>query len=1099
MKYFTGCVIILCLSLTSPAQTVNLDSGLVAHYPFNGNPNDKSGNHHDATNLGATLTADRFGKLNSAYHFNGRSTIYVGHDTAFSFQREYTFSFWTRLTDPSRNQKIVAKSKAESYGYPGYIFGVVDNHMYPETYDFTGRNHTFVSEESFEANTWVHMAITYSVGGHMFSYLNGTMIKDIPTTANVIGTNDLPLYIGSWSYVKEMLFNNYYAVVGDIDDIRIYNRVLDGFEIRKLLFEGTASTILLHSPNSGERFLAGAVQKIRWTTLSPIPVSIDYSIDGGTSWRRIASDVGAGIGEYDWIVPNTLSTQCKMKITNASNTSEFVVSEVFTITTGRLGNSWKQANSPITSTLYCVSVVDDSVAWAGGEGGTILLTTNAGVLWDAATKLGFNIYCITGIDRHTAFAGSQGGNTTSIVKTTDGGITWNTLFSQAGGFIDNIIMFDSQNGFAHGDPVNGIWTFLKTSDGGLTWNSVPPVTAIPGEMGYNTAASVVGNTIWFSTNARKVYKSTDRGDSWTSYETLDWDMWCIAFSDSLHGIVGTRYGDTNYSSDGGATWRYVLTGGSSYTTCAVSTDPKTFYLSSGNEIFKSTDAGLKWQLNGESPSFLRNLSFSPSRRFGVAVGTNGTILKYQEETQLPTLKLVSPNGGEHVTPRSLVTITWDAHLCNAVRLEYSTDNGKNWSLIGASWGTAYRSPDKKSYSIQQSALSIPTGAYNWRVPSIESDSVRVRISDSLDASIFDVSDGLISVGFKGEVHRVRYAVDLSSRYSLWGLYGIEYVGDTFIISEWNSSNGHLNIFDNNGSFLESFGIAGLSSGLLDLAWDGQYLYGGDFSGRVYKIDLQKRAVVDTLPIPAFYKRRVSRTGYVPDSSITGLAYDPTRDAFWMAWWYSDIICLNRQSQIISRISADTVQLREGIAGIACDDETPGGPYLWVFTGGHTTAPKYFYKIDTVGRHLDSIDVLANLPLEETVAGGCFLGKEAKRGTPFVGGILQGNLNYIVGLELSTTTSERIQNEIPSSFALLQNYPNPFNATTHFQFSIAEMTIVTLQIHDILGREVATLVNEQKPPGKYSVAWDASRMSSGIYFYTIRAGDFRETKRMVLLK
>lgn len=88
---------------------------------------------------------------------------------------------------------------------------------------------------------------------------------------------------------------------------------------------------------------------------------------------------------------------------------------------------------------------------------------------------------------------------------------------------------------------------------------------------------------------------------------------------------------------------------------------------------------------------------------------------------------------------------------------------------------------------------------------------------------------------------------------------------------------------------------------------------------------------------------------------------------------------------------------------------------------------------------------------------------------------------------------------PIAFALLQNYPNPFNPSTTIEYQIPKQSIVTLKIFDLLGREVATLVNEMKYAGPYKISWDGSRLSSGVYFYTLSAGQFRETKRMILMK
>jgi len=95
--------------------------------------------------------------------------------------------------------------------------------------------------------------------------------------------------------------------------------------------------------------------------------------------------------------------------------------------------------------------------------------------------------------------------------------------------------------------------------------------------------------------------------------------------------------------------------------------------------------------------------------------------------------------------------------------------------------------------------------------------------------------------------------------------------------------------------------------------------------------------------------------------------------------------------------------------------------------------------------------------------------------------------------------QNIGTEIPSAYSLSQNYPNPFNPSTVVRFSLSVVSNVVLKVYDVSGREVETLVNEQLQPGTYSTQWNASAYSSGVYFYKIRAGEFTETKRMLLIK
>ena len=93
----------------------------------------------------------------------------------------------------------------------------------------------------------------------------------------------------------------------------------------------------------------------------------------------------------------------------------------------------------------------------------------------------------------------------------------------------------------------------------------------------------------------------------------------------------------------------------------------------------------------------------------------------------------------------------------------------------------------------------------------------------------------------------------------------------------------------------------------------------------------------------------------------------------------------------------------------------------------------------------------------------------------------------------------IKNQIPKSFKLEQNYPNPFNPTTTISYLIPKASFVTLTIYDVLGKEVKTLVNKFQSVGKYNVTFNASNLSSGVYIYSIKAGNFSVSKKLVLMK
>jgi hypothetical protein len=111
---------------------------------------------------------------------------------------------------------------------------------------------------------------------------------------------------------------------------------------------------------------------------------------------------------------------------------------------------------------------------------------------------------------------------------------------------------------------------------------------------------------------------------------------------------------------------------------------------------------------------------------------------------------------------------------------------------------------------------------------------------------------------------------------------------------------------------------------------------------------------------------------------------------------------------------------------------------------------------------------------------------------------------IIKVGLSATDVKQVDNDIPSAFQLGQNYPNPFNPSTKINYAVKELSRVHIAIYNILGQEVATLVNSKLAAGQYAIDWNGMNskneaLSSGIYFYRMTVGNFIETKKMILMK
>jgi hypothetical protein len=169
--------------------------------------------------------------------------------------------------------------------------------------------------------------------------------------------------------------------------------------------------------------------------------------------------------------------------------------------------------------------------------------------------------------------------------------------------------------------------------------------------------------------------------------------------------------------------------------------------------------------------------------------------------------------------------------------------------------------------------------------------------------------------------------------------------------------------------------------------------------------------------------------------------------------------------------------------------------LIYFVGGNiggATGAEYksiiVYDITTDGWSLDSLEISSKRHWMATA--------EYKGGLYVVGGLDSNSYAVDIVEEIVPRGTAGIENDIrlPGEFLLMQNYPNPFNPNTIISWHLPEGSWQTFRVYDVLGREIAVLVNEYKPAGIYKLTWNAEGFPSGVYFYQIQAGDFQKPRR-----
>jgi photosystem II stability/assembly factor-like uncharacterized protein len=298
--------------------------------------------------------------------------------------------------------------------------------------------------------------------------------------------------------------------------------------------------------------------------------------------------------------------------------------------------------------LYSVSAFNLSTAWASGDFGVVLYTSNGGTNWvyrNIPIASNFRILGINAIGPQTALCVTNMGSRGVVFRTTNTGLSWDTVFVRNNVLLNDIKFINSATGYVYGNPVGPQWFFIRTTDGGNSFDTtIPrPSAAPPGIMGFPNALHVLFsggiNRIWFGTNMGQVIFSLNGGVNWNMSFTPNGNQFinAIYFLNTTNGFCS---GNLPFSSNNsGISWVfqasypntgpfYSFTGISGY-----------LWYSSGNRIYYSTNQGVNFTLQHMSPSNgnYRNLSFafSPSDMStitGWGVSEDGVISKYNDNT-----------------------------------------------------------------------------------------------------------------------------------------------------------------------------------------------------------------------------------------------------------------------------------------------------------------------------------------------------------------------------------------------------------------------------------------------------------------------------------
>ncbi len=303
-----------------------------------------------------------------------------------------------------------------------------------------------------------------------------------------------------------------------------------------------------------------------------------------------------------------------------------------------------------------------------------------------------------------------------------------------------------------------------------------------------------------------------------------------------------------------------------------------------------------------------------------------------------------------------------------------------------------------------------------------------------------------------------------------GEYGVESNGTDLYVTQWRDDS--IARYDVSGNVVETFEISGVGE-VRDMAFDGQYYYGSPNDFFFYIMDLDNKSLVEKV-LTAF--------------KIRGMAYDAIEDVLWATeMWNPDFVKMDMDGNIIDSWVPSGITLG-AISGLAYDNDSQNGPFLWGFSQDSTGAIIVKYDINTQTQTGNMIDVSGLVSEENSVAGGLYMREMSLRSDVALGGLIQNQV--VFGFELDYANSlVEVENNFISQMKI---YPNPASDYVVLEFGETDKP-VSMKLLDSNGKIIKY---SDIDDSRYNV--DISNLPAGLYFIELsQTGRFNITKKILV--
>ncbi len=680
---------------------------------------------------------------------------------------------------------------------------------------------------------------------------------------------------------------------------------------------------------------------------------------------------------------------------------------------------------------------------------------------------------------------------------------WVQTSGPSGGSVSQFAV-NATNGDVYALANSGVY---RSTNNGATWTPITNSIAADVPL-YSVAAS--GTTVYVGSttivNPKIIFRSTDNGDTWTQMNSAGLPGFAtmsvmLIVGSKLLAHVSTALGSPSFysSTDGGDSWVASNAGMPANASATFLTMKGTdIYAALSNTvkgIYKSTDNGVNWIPSSTTIGGITGLSTNNSYIF-VSTSTTGVFRCTGNDT---VWTKINPSTPTNFATSILATST---NLFSGIAgYMYRADqNGNTWDSIRVGLpqptaGTAISSLAASGSSIMLGFAShgifrSTDNGTNWFKSTAGLKALKINGIYSSNGYLFAAgnSDGFFRSNDHGDTWtEINNGLPADAGYYCFARVGTDLLGGTASFKLFRSSdNGDNWVLSNTGYTLtNSFAFF----------VEGNTVYTTGLPGVAKSTD----GGLTWTSLPAGYLFYEGGLDIWKDGSniLTGTNVASHRSTDDGDTWSTTAGAISTFTQIDSTLFASTStgvkkSTDHGATWtataslpftVAAQSLTSKGADLYVGTNnGVYWSPDQGTSWTAINEGLAPKNTIYKLTTDDQY-------------------LYAGTVTRSVWRRpLSEVTSvKEISHTVPGGFKLEQNYPNPFNPSTRFQFSVASRQSAILTVHDVLGREVATLLNEELSPGTYTVTWDATGFPSGVYYFRFRAGAFVETKAMVLTK